>query len=507
MGPIEGSKPKPALKAERKGIEPAKVETVAQSVAEPRPSKPEVTGSGFDLLRKKLVSVSGRFVAHKPQVSDRADLKELVSSARLAAQAGSVGSGFEPVDADVSAKPGAGKAAPLNTPQKAAAEALAKAPKVDPKDPYAQHITGVRAELKKQGLPTSAEGVRVFVIGEQDAAHGPSVVRTVAGQSTGLAPGADVQLSGRSTSVEGLMNADPRKAEFDKIHAKIKKGTASLDDLATQGVIGADANLSAMRVSISEARARLPKPPDGKATVVNMSWGESAHRLAEQLAQKVTNGPGGSKVMTAAIAQWEKETGSVFDPDVEEHKAGVTAVLRDQIADAIVTKMDSSPPSAAKLALEKEVAAARKDGIIPFNAAGNDNKMAGPTRGRNFAHDIKGIVTVGNVDIGKPKDKKDDKITWESADGQVEIAAPGERIPVGEQNGNSALVSGTSFSSPYLAGVAALMIKANPKITPDQIEKILLDKKNSTTVDQNRHTGGARLIDPAKAVAAAKRIK
>jgi subtilisin family serine protease len=58
---------------------------------------------------------------------------------------------------------------------------------------------------------------------------------------------------------------------------------------------------------------------------------------------------------------------------------------------------------------------------------------------------------------------------------------------------------GTSFSAPYVAGVASLMVKANPSITPDQIEKILI----TSTVGIAADRAGAGVLDPVAAVRAA----
>ena len=270
--------------------------------------------------------------------------------------------------------------------------------------------------------------------------------------------------------------------------------------------MGADASLTKMQMAIAEARKQLPKPSDGQATLVNMSWGESPYRLAQQLAANLTKG-GANPVVQAAAQKWATDNDETFDVNNSEHVNGAMEVLSAQIAEAIVKKMESTP-SPAKAALEKELADARKDGMLVFNSAGNDFMKGGERGGRNVSHDVKGMITVANVNIGKANSKKDDQLAFESAGGQVEIGAPGSHMPVGKKtDGKVEYLDGTSFASPYIAGVAALMVKANPKITPDQIEKILLDPKNRTAVGQGTHSGNVGLLDPAKAVAAAKKVK
>jgi subtilisin family serine protease len=51
--------------------------------------------------------------------------------------------------------------------------------------------------------------------------------------------------------------------------------------------------------------------------------------------------------------------------------------------------------------------------------------------------------------------------------------------------GPSSAVTGTSFATPMVAGVAALMWSKNPKLTADQIRSILLDPANCDVISDN----------------------
>ena len=78
---VDGIKPKTAASVgptvEAKKAEPVKLEPAYKP---PEPAK--LAQEGFDLLKKKLMSVSGRYAAHKPMVSERADLKQQISGQR-----------------------------------------------------------------------------------------------------------------------------------------------------------------------------------------------------------------------------------------------------------------------------------------------------------------------------------------------------------------------------------------------------------------------------------------
>ena len=101
-------------------------------------------------------------------------------------------------------------------------------------------------------------------------------------------------------------------------------------------------------------------------------------------------------------------------------------------------------------------------------------------------------------------DSSDARASWSSYGDYVDLAAPGVSIYAPTRGGGYANVSGTSFSSPITAATVALMMSANSKLAPADIDKIL----KSTAVDLGAagfdpYFGSGR-IDAAKAVAAAR---
>jgi hypothetical protein len=101
-------------------------------------------------------------------------------------------------------------------------------------------------------------------------------------------------------------------------------------------------------------------------------------------------------------------------------------------------------------------------------------------------------------------DGSDQLASWSSYGDMVAVSAPGVSIWTTNGNGSYWGASGTSVASPVVAGVVALMMSANPSLTPIQIESILA----STAVDlgavgkDNRF--GAGRVDALAAVSAAK---
>lgn len=109
MGLMDGVKPKTAGPIATKPIETTAKVASPSAPTPAAPSKPEAQGEGFDVLRKKLMSVSGRYVAHKPNLPVREDLQEMVSGRRLAESGSTIASMMKtPVmQADAGKKPAA----------------------------------------------------------------------------------------------------------------------------------------------------------------------------------------------------------------------------------------------------------------------------------------------------------------------------------------------------------------------------------------------------------------
>lgn len=122
------------------------------------------------------------------------------------------------------------------------------------------------------------------------------------------------------------------------------------------------------------------------------------------------------------------------------------------------------------------------------------------------------VVSAGNsgVDTGysdnpymitvSATDSSDAKASWSNYGALVDVAAPGVSILTTNRGGSYGSWSGTSFSSPATAGVAALIMAANPNLTPDDIEKVLETSAVKVAgVDFHPYFGYGR-VDAAAAV-------
>jgi serine protease AprX len=153
------------------------------------------------------------------------------------------------------------------------------------------------------------------------------------------------------------------------------------------------------------------------------------------------------------------------------------------------------------------VAAAEKQGYgtpAGFSSRGNDNGTGSDTAGQpadpSVAPNLRPDVTGSGVDIKSARSK---------APGVTNVAGT---IPVFVGANDLSTIppaflpyyttsQGTSFSTPQVSGIVALMLEANPLLTPDQIVMIL--RSTATPMPYEERVVGAGYVDAHNAVRSA----
>lgn len=174
--------------------------------------------------------------------------------------------------------------------------------------------------------------------------------------------------------------------------------------------------------------------------------------------------------------------------------------------------------------IAKAVNEAIEAGLVPIIAAGNSGPGIQTIGTPAITRDA---ITVGAYDDKNTPGHDDDTMAFFSSRGPTtrdrlvkpDIASPGVNMvsllsPGSELSEADVtkmapyylLLSGTSMATPCAAGCAALVLEANPDLTPAQVKEILVG-----TAEPMRETpgilGGAGLIDPAAAVRRALELK
>ena len=103
-------------------------------------------------------------------------------------------------------------------------------------------------------------------------------------------------------------------------------------------------------------------------------------------------------------------------------------------------------------------------GVLVLAASGNDN-----TNRVDFPAFLSSVMAVGGSDRAHP----DGRATFSSWGPEIDIAAPAVAITTTARANAYQTVTGTSFATPLVSGVAALLASQNPTLTATQLRQIL----------------------------------
>ena len=118
--------------------------------------------------------------------------------------------------------------------------------------------------------------------------------------------------------------------------------------------------------------------------------------------------------------------------------------------------------------LDATIAAALQAGCVIVASSGNSQAP-----GITYPAHADGVISVAAVDRHDVRWRDPDSGEVSACDDSVDIVAPGEKIRSVSKNGLLARGSGTSPASAIVAGVCALMLAANPELTPADVARIL----------------------------------
>ncbi|WP_179865401.1 S8 family serine peptidase [Bacillus sp. AFS017336] len=133
-----------------------------------------------------------------------------------------------------------------------------------------------------------------------------------------------------------------------------------------------------------------------------------------------------------------------------------------------------------------------------------------------FSFDEMGQITDEGSKLASFSSRGPARITY---DIKPEVTAPGvavfSTIPpymhgadqIGKYENAYDSLSGTSMASPNVAGVAALLLQANPNLTPSQVKETLMNTGDSLNGDYSVFETGAGQVDPYKAIHSQTRIE
>ncbi len=254
----------------------------------------------------------------------------------------------------------------------------------------------------------------------------------------------------------------------------------------------------------------------------------------EMISMKIASGANG----VAADAGFEANAVRAIDY-LTRHRDALNAriasnswgLLEEEEQAPLLGPTDFDPVQAA-------IRAAVAEGIVMVFAAGNDGGGPGVDTVRTFPNSMDEVITVGSAckaSFGScPGGEMND---FSSRGAAVDVSAPGDQIlstqapnsilaPLGQtlegdyfgdtpqdeaQNrANYMRLSGTSMATPHVAGVVALLLEANPDLSPAQVREILTSTATDMVIEGHAElvsghdkASGFGLVNVRKALAMA----
>ncbi|MGW1885241.1 type VII secretion-associated serine protease mycosin [Streptomyces sp. NPDC001970] len=215
----------------------------------------------------------------------------------------------------------------------------------------------------------------------------------------------------------------------------------------------------------------------------------------------------GTKVAGIIAARPRKGTGFVgLAPEAtiipirqnDEKNSGKSNTMADAIdhaianrADVINISQDTTQALGPQSDLGRAVARAIAQDIVVVASAGNDG-MAGELK-NTYPAAFDGVLAVAS------SDRNNERAAFSQAGEFVGVAAPGVDIVSTVPGGGQCVDNGTSFSAPYVAGVAALLRAKYPKWKAHQIVA-QIEQTAERAVNGRDNFIGWGVVDPVRAL-------
>lgn len=224
-----------------------------------------------------------------------------------------------------------------------------------------------------------------------------------------------------------------------------------------------------------------PSPPTGISTTDGFNHGTHCAGIASAV---TNNGTGiasigfNTRIMAVKCTK-NSEDGKIISAADD----GIAYAIRNN-ANVISMSFGSFQSSTTEQFL---IATAHGKGITIVAAAGNEDTIA-----PEYPASYSGVISVGATD------QQDKKTSFSNFGPTVSVMAPGLGIysTIASSNSDYGTFSGTSMSTPLVAGLAALVIATNPSFSADQVKARIqssADNINSLNPNYNGQLGSGRI--------------
>ncbi|HEY5836469.1 type VII secretion-associated serine protease mycosin [Streptomyces sp.] len=170
----------------------------------------------------------------------------------------------------------------------------------------------------------------------------------------------------------------------------------------------------------------------------------------------------------------------------------------DHGADVINLSLGDDSAAAAPVAAEAEaIQYALRKGVVVVASAGNGGEEADRS---SYPAAYPGVIAVAAVD------RHGVHAAFSTRRWYASVSAPGVDVVIADPDRTYYQGWGTSSASAYVSGAAALIRSAYPRLSPAQVKRVLQDTTRHRPKGGRSDALGTGLIDPAAALAAARRL-
>jgi serine protease len=298
--------------------------------------------------------------------------------------------------------------------------------------------------------------------------------------------------------------------------AVIDSGITAHPDLAGQTVAGYDFIADVPTANDGNGRDADPSDPGDWITVAEDAAGPFAGcgvsdsswhgtHVSGTIAALTNNTIGIAGIAPSAKIQPVRVLGKcgAYTSDIADAivwaSGGTVSLVPANATPARVINMSLSGSGSCPTTYQAAIDGAVSRGTVVAVAAGNQGGDASGRKPANCA----GVITVAATD------RNGVRASFSNYGSVVEIAAPGVSLWSTLNAGTTvpgsptyAQYNGTSMATPHVAGVAALMLAANPSLTPAQVVALMQATAHPFATGGCPLGCGSGIVDAAKAVAA-----
>ncbi|WP_225800068.1 type VII secretion-associated serine protease mycosin [Streptomyces sp. NK15101] len=284
-----------------------------------------------------------------------------------------------------------------------------------------------------------------------------------------------------------------------------------LDEL-WQDTKGKGVRVAVIDTGVDDVNPQLRTAVDAKAgkdylkpDKENPSYGDENRGKTDGTVDEVGHG---TKVAGIIAARPRKGTGFVgLAPEAtiipirqnDEKNSGKSDTMAQAIDHAVLKgakviniSQDTTQPLGPDSPMAKAVARAIEKDVVVVASAGNDGIDG--ARKKTYPAAFPGVLAVAS------SDRNNERAAFSQSGPMVGVAAPGVDIVSTVPGGGQCVDNGTSFSAPYVAGVATLLRAKYPKWTAAQIVARIEQTAVRSINGRDDHVGWG-VVDPVRALA------